>query len=225
MTCIIGINCVDGIVLASDQRILRGTEYSDEPKIVEAFQNFLIGASGLTGIRDKFIFEMQLFLNIPRDERISMREFLLGIEDITFKLYERYEKRLHISDSADIGAYHFDALMVYKQFENRATLSHMYSTGFSTNVNKFDVIGHGRPSALPFIKALYHESRTMNEMSKVAAFTLSLLDEAQIDLSVGGDPKIFNLPDNGDARELSKLEINNMVRRSPTLFLEGILNI
>jgi len=223
MTCIIGIKCVDGVVLAGDKRILRGTEFSDEPKIITPFINYLVGASGLSGIMDKFLYEMNLFLRAPREEGLDWRMFLFGIEDIALNLYRRYENRLDIAGSAEIGAYYFDVLMAYKPYENSAVLSHMYGTGFSTEVKTFDVIGHGRPSALPFIKSLYNENRSMYEMSKVVAFTLMLIDEAKIDLSVGGFPQIFNLPDIGDARELTEVEILDMIKRSPIKILEDIL--
>jgi len=111
----------------------------------------------------------------------------------------------------EIEPYYFEVLYGCKEYPDRATLYHMYRTGFSTEVSRFDVIGHGQPHALPFLKTLYHPSITMDEMIKLCTFILKLIDEEKIDLSVGGKPQIFKIPDNGDAIELSEDEIDKVI--------------
>ncbi len=229
VTCIIGVKCIDGVVIAGDKRVLRGTEFSDEPKILQPFPNFVLGASGVSGLMDKFLYEMDFFLRSPNAKGIDWRGFGYALEDIASNLFERYRTRLEVDETVEIGAYYFDVLFGCKPFETEAKLYHLYRNGFNQEVKRFDIIGHGQPHALPFIKALYKESRTMNEMVKVAGFTLKLIDEAKIDLSVGGEPQIWLIPNEKDANaeELIPEKVNNILDKAsyPTSILETILNI
>lgn len=191
MTCIIGMKCADGVVIAGDRRVLRGTEYSEEPKIFEPFENFVVGASGVSGLMDKFLYEMNAFLRSEDAKGIDWRGFVLELEDIAFRLFDKYNERLKVGEQLEISPYYFDVLFGCKEYATEAKLYHLYRNGFSQEVKRFDIIGHGQPHALPFIKALYNEKRTMSEMTKIAAFTLKLIDEAKIDWSVGGFPQIY----------------------------------
>ena len=229
MTCIIGVKCADGILIVGDRRVLRGTEYSDEPKILQPFHNFVVGASGVSGLMDKFLYEMDFFLRSPEAKDLDWRSFGYALEDIASNLFARYRARLEVDETVEIGAYYFDVLFGCKPFETEAKLYHLYRNGFSQEVKRFDIIGHGQPHALPFIKALYKESRTMNEMVKVAGFTLKLIDEARIDLSVGGEPQIWLIPNDKDtnAEELPPEKVNNILGKAayPTSIMETILKI
>jgi len=224
ITCIIGMKCVDGVVIAGDRRVLRGTEYSEEAKISEPFPDFVVGASGVSGLMDKFLYEMNVFLQSDNAKGIDWRGFLYVLEDLAFGLFDRYKERLEVDEQVEVGAYYFDVLFGCKPIVNVAKLYHLYRNGFSQEVKRFDIIGHGQPHALPFIKALYNEKRTMSEMVKISAFTLKLIDEANVDLSVGGEPQIFTIPNEGKAKELFRKEINNLLGTlSPTQILESIL--
>lgn len=228
VTCIIGMKCADGVVIAGDQRVLRGAEYSDEPKILQPFQNFVVGASGISGLMDKFLYETNTFLTSDEGKGIDWRGFLYYLEDLAFALFDRYGKRLEVDEQVEVGAYHFDVLFGCKPYVTEAKLYHLYRNGFSQEVKRFDIIGHGQPHALPFIKTLYNEKRTMSEMAKIAAFTLTLIDEAKIDLSVGGFPQIYIIPNEkeGNAQELSETEIKNLLgATSPTIALKSLLKL
>jgi 20S proteasome alpha/beta subunit len=213
LTCIIGARCKDGVIIAGDRRVLRGTEYSEEKKILQPIPtwNFIVGASGISGLMDKFLYEMRVFLASRGSQGIDWRTFLYALEDIAYMLHQRYEPRLQPAEM-EIEPYYFEVLSGCKEYSEHATLYHMYRTGFSTEVKRFDVIGHGQPHALPFLKTLYHPSITMDEMIKLCVFILKLIDEEKIDLSVGGKPQIFKIPDIGDAIELSENEIDDLLK-------------
>ncbi len=222
MTLIIGARCKDGVVLAGDRRVLRGTEYSEEKKIVQAFQDFIVGASGISGLMDKFLFEMKHYLE-SEPEGLTWKGFEYVLEDIVFGLFQRYGVRLEEEQTAEIGALYFDVLYGAKEYSDYASLYHMYRNGFSIEVKRFDIIGHGQPHALPFLKKLYHQEITMDEMIKLCVFALKLIDEADIDLSVGGKPQIWKIPDEGHAFELSDDEIDDLLSQSTTDKLKDII--
>lgn len=212
MTLIIGARCLDGVVIAGDRRVLRGTEYSEEKKILEPFKNFVIGASGISGLMDKFLYEINHYL--ISDERhenvLTWRNFSYYMEDLAFQLFERYGSRLELISNAEMGAYAFDVLYAYKEYADNATLFHMYPNGFSTEVKKFDIIGHGYPHAMPFFKTVYNSEMKMDEIIKLCIFIFKLIDQEKIDLSVGGVPQIFKIPDKSGAVELSENRVKSM---------------
>lgn len=227
MTCIIGVRCVDGVVLAGDRRVLRGTEYSNEPKIKQAFSGFVVGASGLSGLMDKFLFQMELYLQSEDAKKeLSWWKFLNVLEDIAFSLFTRYGSRLNEDEAMETSAFSFNVLCGCKEYVEKASLYHLYGNGFAQKVNTFDIIGHGTCCALPFIKSLYAKNRTMKEMAKVCAFTLKLIDEANIDVTVGGEPQIFLIPDNGQEKELTQKEIDDLLNLcNPKEMLEALLKL
>jgi 20S proteasome alpha/beta subunit len=228
MTCIIGLVCTDGVVITGDRKVMRGTECSFEPKISQPFSNFVVGASGISGLMDKFLQEMKVFLNTPREKNVlGWREFLYVLENITWGLHERYAERLSVSEEVEEQSCDFDVLFGCKEFADCAKLYRLYRNGFSAEVKSFDIIGHGYPFALPFIKALYNEKLTMVQAVKLSAFVLKLIDEANIDLTVGGEPQVWTISHSGDARELSKEEIDRILGAAeyPTSVLQTILKV
>jgi 20S proteasome alpha/beta subunit len=230
-TCIIGIVCKDGVVLAGDRKVLRGAECSFEPKISEPFPGFVVGASGISGLMDKFLYQTHVFLNSAeaKEKKYGWKEFLETLEDITYSLFKRYDARLSVNEQVEVGACDFDVLIGCKEYQNKAKLYRLYRNGFSSEIKRFDIIGHGYPYALPFVKALYKDELNMTQAVKISGFALKLIDEANIDLTVGGEPQIWMIPDDEkqQPRELAKEEVNKILGTAsyPTSVLEAILKI
>ena len=63
MTSIIGILCKDGVVLAGNRRVIRCTEQSEEKKIISPIPYFIVGYSGATSLRNKFLSNINVFIN------------------------------------------------------------------------------------------------------------------------------------------------------------------
>jgi hypothetical protein len=210
---------------------MRGAECSFEPKISEPFKGFVVGASGISGLMDKFLQEMNVWLSDPELKKKSLgwREFLYGLEDIAWGLFQRYDQRLSVQEDVEIGACDFDVLIGCKEYLDKAKLYHLYRNGFSNEVKGFDIIGHGYPYALPFIKTLYRDDLKMSQAVKISAFALKLIDEANIDVTVGGEPQIWQVPhrETDETRELTKDEVDRILGISgyATSALEAILKI
>jgi 20S proteasome alpha/beta subunit len=225
MTLIIGARCKDGVIIAGDRRVLRGTERSEEKKIIQAFPNFVVGASGISGLMDKFLYEIKQYIDAPRKEgeELTWRVFSYFLEDLANSLFQKYSSRLEQLQQAEMGAFAFDALYGVKEYTDHASLYHMYGNGFSVEVKKFDIVGHGQPHALPFLKTIYHSGISMGEMIKLCVFVLKLIDEEDIDLSVGGRPQIYKIPDIGDAVEVSEEEITELLKNAKTKKLKELI--
>jgi 20S proteasome alpha/beta subunit len=179
--------------------------------MTQPLHNFVLGSSGISGLMDKFLREMNDYLHSPdaKDEVKTWKEFSNLLENIASALFDRYRQRLE----DDEISYDFDVLYCAKTFERHASLYHMYRNGYSNEVKDYDVTGHGEPIAIPFLKSIYHRDLTMAEAIRLCVFILKLINEENIDVSVGGKPQIFIIPDDGDARELSEGEIDNLVNK------------
>ncbi len=94
MTCIIGLVCKDGIIIASDRRIVRGPEALEEKKIHELrIGESVVGvvaASGLTGMLDNFLEESALEMAARRI--VNLKELRESMEDAAYRVYNRYSK-------------------------------------------------------------------------------------------------------------------------------------
>lgn len=185
-TCIIGLRCKDGILLAGDTRMTRGTKLSHQPKIIQPHQIPIVYASsGTTALMDNFLNRVNFLLYQVQNKSVkidTLEEFKERLEDIVFEIYERYTERTpeHL----------LDVFVGYKTPDSLAGLYHIHSDGVSENVVDYDIIGSGEPYAMPFIQSIYYPDITLFDSTLIVCFVLSLIDELQLDYSVGGLPQI-----------------------------------
>ncbi len=202
MTCIIGVRCQDGILLAGDTRVLRGLGISHQYKIIRPHEIPVVYASsGTTGLMDIFIKKVEVLIATISSEKLkleSMDMFTEKLEDIILEIHQRY---VHRSPSLVL-----DVFVGYNSSETKAELYHIYPIGFSENVKEFDIIGSGRSYVLPLIQSLYQPDITLNEMSTVCCYVLGLINELQIDASVGGLPQIVWIKDKPEKDDNGFLE-------------------
>jgi 20S proteasome alpha/beta subunit len=203
MTLIIGIRCRDGVVLIGDRKVVRGTECAEEKKIISKGDDFVIGYSGVTSLMDKFLFNINMYLENPDTSKLWIH-FADFLEDAVAGLRERYIQRIE-----DVS---FDVLYCGKMTTNHANLYHIYNGGFSQEIKTFDIIGHGQPYALPFLKAVYYPEIPIDKAIRLGVFILQLIDTCNVDILVGGKPQVFKIPDNGNAEEISETEIDNLLK-------------
>ena len=70
--------------------------------------------------------------------------------------------------------------------------------GLPEPVNSIKVIGHGEPHGALFIKKMWNDNMTMEQTAKLALFIIKLIEDTQIDASVGFSknclPQVYFLP-------------------------------
>ncbi len=217
MTCIIGARCKDGVLLAGDTRILRGHKISHQYKILQPHEIPVVYASsGATGLMDTFLKRVEVLLAAISKGELkleSMDMFKEKLEDTILEIHNRY---MHRNPSLVL-----DVFVGYKSLEDKAGLYHVYPFGFSEDVKEFDIIGSGRPYVLPLIQSLYQPDITLNEMSSVCCYILGLINELQIDASVGGLPQIVWIKDNKEKGENGFLQWDD---ESVKKVIEGFKN-
>ncbi len=201
MTLIIGIKCIDGVVLAGDSRLKNGDTILCGKKIT-ILPNFTFGYSGPIAVKDKFVTVVRKYLEQNKTNE-DWTKFVNYIEDQVAYLNNRYGDR--------VGQ--FDVLYCTTNPDGHAKLVRVLSKGVEEEREPFDVTGCGAPYALPFLHAIDYQDMNMDRASRLCSFILKLLDNTQLDSDVGGKPQIIKISDNGHIEELSNQKIDNLLRQ------------
>ena len=193
MTCIVGLKSKDGVVLVSDRRVSTDLDVRDKTKIFTVFNQFAVAGSGSAFLIDYFIEDMNKIENVK-----NFSEMVIKLEDVTAKLYNRYSKRLEKE-----GLYYsFEALLIgLNELTHGPTrMRHFEGNGHSDEIDDFQLIGSGAPYALPFVKIIYDEKYSINQLSRIGYYAISTIINLELDTGVGGEPDVIILKKDGVPR-------------------------
>jgi 20S proteasome alpha/beta subunit len=206
MTLIIGIRCKNGVVIATDQKAIRGGEAEYTNKIFE-INNVALAIEGLTGLADDFLYLLDLELRRRRGVD-TLYEMKVIAEDIVSDLTQTYEDR--VKEKSPIGI-----LMAGREqlTQGKAKLYYIHGVGYGESV-EFLCSGHGGPYATTLAKFLLNKELDCDENAKRAAFVISWIAE-DVDITVGGDPNVAIILDSETPSErpikyLSRDIVNQM---------------
>ena len=197
MTLIIGSRCSDGVIVAADQKVIRGGEVDYQRKIFDS-SGILFAFEGLTGL-------VTDFLTLLDGERSQMGEFAslyhakLVMEDIVKGFSDRYAERLE-------GTVPFGASIAGLRDINSGTaeLYYIYQGGYGESV-QFRCSGNGAPYAYSIATHLMSRHNFCNVNAARAAFVISWV--ASVDHTVGGIPQVAILRDNSPNPQFLNPEI------------------
>lgn len=189
MTYILGSNCVDGVVLVGDRKIVSGDGSSHEYgyKIFADAPFMVVGSSGTSGLFEKFREKLTEFTSSPSHEH-TVVALTTQIETITRQLNEAYHDILHGES--------FDVLLGIKG-SITSVLRHVYPIGFAEGVTRCRAIGHGEPYGSFFLKHWWKPEMTMLEVAELGFFIIKYIQEFELDNTVGiGEsyPQIWLIP-------------------------------
>jgi len=208
LTCIIGLVCKDGVLIASDRRIVRGPEALEERKIHELKigENVVgvVAASGLTGIRDNFLEESSLEMAARRI--VNVKELKESMEDAAYRIYTRYSERL--KEEAEINA----LVACLENLSNgKAKLYQLYPNGYMDEIKTYSSLGSSTPLTLPFLKVAYHDNLTLEQAARLAVFIIMYIERFELDRNVGGKPMIALVKHEKGVEFLREEEIDKLV--------------
>jgi 20S proteasome alpha/beta subunit len=186
MTLVIGSRCNDGVIVAADQKVIRGGEVDYQRKIFDS-SGILFAFEGLTGL-------VTDFMTLLDGERSQLGEFTslyhakLVMEDIVKGFSDRYAERLQ-------GNVPFGASIAGLRDINggSADLYYIYQGGYGESV-QFRCSGNGAPYAYSIATHLMSRENSCNVNAARAAFVISWV--ASVDHTVGGTPQVAILRDN-----------------------------
>jgi len=220
LTCIIGLVCKDGVLIASDRRIVRGPEALEERKIHELKigENVVgvVAASGLTGIRDNFLEESSLEMAARRI--VNVKELKESMEDAAYRIYTRYSERL--KEEAEINS----LVACLENLSNgKAKLYQLYPNGYMDEIKTYSSLGSSTPLTLPFLKAAYHDNLTLEQAARLAVFIIMYIERFELDRNVGGKPMIALVKHEKGVEFLREEEVDKLVNEIKP-FLETYKN-
>ena len=101
MTLVVGTRCSDGVVLAADQKMVRGGETDYRSKLHEV-GDAVLALEGTSGLGSDFIYTLQTEVDGLPEGFGALLDAKLIMEDLVKGFYERYVDR--IGEAAYFGA-------------------------------------------------------------------------------------------------------------------------
>lgn len=198
-TLIIGIRARDGVVLASDRKVIRGGESEFENKIrvfniTPEGSPIIFAAAGYLGVTEDFLelFQESLEENVSQGAISSILSVKFLAEDILKEFEERYGPRLE----------EYPIQFVFGGLEQvsrgKARLYMIGPRGYGEKIKFYQLTGHGSPYARTLTKFLLDRKKlsslTVEEVSERAYACIRWIADG-VDDYVGGDPQIIVLKD------------------------------
>ena len=196
LTYILGAKCFDGIVLVGDTKITvgEGTNYEYGRKLFKPFTSVVMGASGASGLYASFQNRMEVMVREQESQKINLNDhekLKTLAENVIREMHKIYEQdRYFLINNLNV----LMAIRVGSEPE----LVNITGLGLPEPVNSVKVIGHGEPHGALFIKKMWKSTMTMEQTAKLALFIIKLIEDTQIDASVGYCtdclPQVYYLP-------------------------------
>ncbi|MBS3923310.1 MAG: hypothetical protein KGZ37_09225 [Nitrosarchaeum sp.] len=180
MTCIIGATCIEGAVIISDTRILRGYQSSNESKFHFVFdKKVVVAGAGATATVDYLEDDLKQYEQSTVGES---NEVIKKIEDSLTNVKTRYFARMGTDFEIDAIVGGIDCFETGNPY-----LRVVYANAVSEKIRNFHIIGHGAPYATTLFSLMYDYKLTINELAILGFFTISALERLGIDQSVGNN--------------------------------------
>lgn len=228
MTYVIAGRCIDGVVMIADKRLTHqsiGVSFAEVNKIFKC-KDVLVGSAGSYGIANK--------INLTLAEKMEgdMKELdrIEIIEDVVKEAYVRYS----------IEGAETSHLVCFKDEDGKVKMYCVNYYGFSEPVTEYKGIGSGAVYGEILIKRVWealwklfelrkelsvpnvehigenlsitHVEPIMMNMIPYLTFPVLMVNAIGVDEAVGDNFNIWIYPDNGEPRELTKEEYNEVER-------------
>jgi len=201
MTLIIALNCQDGVVIASDGRIVIADEYRQARKIFKISRNIVVGAAGTTGTIHKTVENLNGIsgsLNNSSDRNI--------IEERINQVYARHVRMYGNLLDAERFAERFGGDMLIC---DGSEIFRFFMDGYPEPCGPYECIGSARPYGQSILRDLYEENLEMQRAKELAVYVI--LQAIRISRDVGEPIQIAEIPKNGEAKVLTDSEVREIV--------------
>lgn len=212
MTLVVGAVCKDGVVIVADKKVVEGGDVTSQDKI-HLLPNLGVGFSGagLSDLLEKFL--NRTFINIEeknkalrrqlieqnpkiKEEEINQivspyayaNQFVEDCEGILMGIKSNYQ---------DIVQKYPNSLQILLGFRggNEAELHYLDIDGCLDSPRKtFMAIGSGSPYAQTFLKEVWNENITMEQMAKIICFIVKYVETSRLDNFVGEGVQALFVP-------------------------------
>lgn len=189
LTCVIGAHCADGCAIISDTRETIGTEHRDVSKIRVLWNN----KGAMAGAGDAPLIS-KIVETINTLSKNSYSDKIKDIDNNLRTVLEQYQPATMSSPFEAI-------LMGLRDFDNGDPYIRLIDRrGFSTSIDKFEIIGIGHRYIRMLFKLLYDPRLKVNELAVLGYFCIATLISLDLDDNVGTGqlgPEVAVLNKNG----------------------------
>ena len=183
MTYILGARCVDGVVLVSDQKRLRGNIPSYKEKLMQVLPSVVMGGAGTSGLIERFSDEIKE--QVQNQQITQYIQLLQFVENRSIELSQTYAPR--------VG--HFEILIGVRVVDTARLYNIVTQQGFAEPVKEHVAIGSGVPYGSLLLEKFWDKNMTMNDFAKLGYLLIKFVIEMKLDDNVGGEPIVWFIPD------------------------------
>jgi len=191
MTYILGAKCSDGVVLVADRKYINPItgEVKWIDKLFMDASPVVVGSSGVSGLFSKFRDRAKSFLisNPIGTVDTYMTHFEIIVHDLNRDYHDRLENEK------------FDVIMGMQTSDAGAVFKHILPFGFTEPTFGVKGLGSGEPHGTFFLKTLYHDRLTMEQVAEIGYFIIRYIEDNDLDNSVGigkHKPLVWFIPQN-----------------------------
>jgi len=209
MTYILGARCINGVVLVSDQKILRGNTPSYKEKLLKVLPSVILGGAGTSGLIERFSDEIKA--QVQNGEIKNDGQLLTFVENRSAELSQTYAPR--------VG--NFEILIGVRAGVNAQLYNIVTQRGFAESMKEYIAIGSGVPYGSLLLEKLWNKDMTMNDFAKVGYLLINFVIDMKLDDNVGGEPIVWFMPDAlKQVKDIQELDTKYPVRMATTQELD-----
>jgi 20S proteasome alpha/beta subunit len=184
------------VVLVGDRKITDGTDILYENKLFMDIAPLVVGSSGVYALFEKFRSKIANYIETQKAGPVD--QFILEIEKYTRELNDAYKDVLERRWSFDV--------LVGMTTSRGAILQYILPQGLAEPVRRYRAIGHGEQYGSVFLKKLWRQEMSMEQVAELGYFIIRYIEKFELDSSVGvgsEKPQVWFIPDTGQPMEQS----------------------
>ena len=200
MTLIVALKYKNGVVLASDSRVMYGPIKRDQARKLEPLtENIGAAAAGLLGAIDDVLKAVKAFCN---SRTVAFDDVVSCLSDVNYDWYKRNVEKL--AEEEQQGTPVFIAVSPER-------IRRIFGRGYSEEAYDYACEGSGRAYAEYILANLYERSLQEEEAKELAVHTI--LETSKMDPSVGEDILMLVFPKEDKCKSIDKEKVENIKER------------
>lgn len=220
MTLIVALKYNNGVVLASDSRVMYGPIKRDQARKLEPLtENIGAAAAGLLGAIDDVLKAVKEFCN---SRPVSFDDVVSYLSNINCEWHKRNVEKLGEGEGGPV----FIAVSPKR-------IRKIFEKGYSEEAYDYACEGSGRAYGEYILKNFYEEGLEEEEAKELAVHTI--LETSKMDPSVGEDILMLVFPKKGKCKPIDKEDVESIKERliplsrrsseTQTKIAEGIVEV
>ncbi len=201
MTLILALRYKDGVVLATDSRVMIGELKRDRAIKLEPLTSTIgIASAGLLGATNDILRKVKEFCN--SSPLLTFDSVVACLSDIALEWHKKNCEKLGEEDLDDYLAF------IAASAER---IRKVLPKGYSEEVGDYDCDGTGKPYAEYILGNFYEENLNEEEAKELAVY--AIVETSKMDPNVGEDIELFVFPSGEASRTTSREETEDIKLR------------